>query len=312
MLAQDPLSEWLNVVSARCTLSGSLQARGSWSVGFATQSTKINIVTEGACWLVHEALPEPLPLAAGDGFMLTRADNFVLCTDPALTPRPIAEIYDGPRAWFDGGRGPAFTAIGCRIELDSIDAGLLLASLPPVVPVRAAVGQAATLRWLVEQLGAELAGPSAGSAASAALLAQLLFVETMRFWLQSAPADGGWLVALRDARIGGALRLLHADPSRPWRVEELARSVGMSRSAFAAQFKRMLDQSPLDYLVSWRMRLAARALRDGPQPLSRIAQSVGYQSDSAFSHAFKRVHGLAPTDYRRHWRNEKQGDDAAY
>jgi AraC-like DNA-binding protein len=57
-------------------------------------------------------------------------------------------------------------------------------------------------------------------------------------------------------------------------------------------------RSPLTYLLNWRILLAQRALRDGTSPISGVAQSVGYTSESAFSNAFKRVKGLGPKRYR--------------
>ncbi len=46
------------------------------------------------------------------------------------------------------------------------------------------------------------------------------------------------------------------------------------------------------------MRLAERALREENIPVSVLARSLGYGSESAFSNAFKRVTGNAPTRYR--------------
>ena len=56
--------------------------------------------------------------------------------------------------------------------------------------------------------------------------------------------------------------------------------------------------SLLDYLIQWRMRLAARDLLGGGKTVSTISQSLGYESESAFSNAFKRVMGRAPTHYK--------------
>ena len=64
---------------------------------------------------------------------------------------------------------------------------------------------------------------------------------------------------------------MHADPARQWRLEELAASIGMSRSNFALRFRELAGLSPLDYLVKWRMRLGAKALRTSPEPVSAIA-----------------------------------------
>ena len=73
----------------------------------------------------------------------------------------------------------------------------------------------------------------------------------------------------------------------------------MSRTAFALHFKALVGWPPLDYLLRWRMRLAARALLSPERTrLAEIALSVGYESESAFSAAFKRAMGCAPKHYQ--------------
>ena len=65
----------------------------------------------------------------------------------------------------------------------------------------------------------------------------------------------------------------------------------MSRSSFAMRFRTLVGLPPLDYLVRWRMQIAARALR----VTDRTVAAIG----SAFSNAFKRVLGQSPSRYRR-------------
>ena len=46
------------------------------------------------------------------------------------------------------------------------------------------------------------------------------------------------------------------------------------------------------------MSIAERALRSEDIPVSALALSLGYTSESAFSNAFKRTIGIAPKRYR--------------
>ena len=73
----------------------------------------------------------------------------------------------------------------------------------------------------------------------------------------------------------------------------------MSRSAFAERFSRIMGQAPLSYLAAHRLRLAASYLRANMLSIARIAEKVGYASETAFSQAFKRMYGLSPSQYRR-------------
>jgi AraC-like DNA-binding protein len=130
---------------------------------------------------------------------------------------------------------------------------------------------------------------------ASAQLSQLLFIQILRAHQSTAgPLAAGWLRALGDARIAPALRLMHDDPARSWHPEDLAKACAMSRTTFASHFKAVAGVAPLTYLTGWRMRLAERALGEDVTPVSVVAQSLGYTSESAFSNAFKRVTGRSP------------------
>jgi methylphosphotriester-DNA--protein-cysteine methyltransferase len=61
----------------------------------------------------------------------------------------------------------------------------------------------------------------------------------------------------------------------------------MSRSTFALKFKQTVGASPMEYLTRWRMLLAGDKLTNSSDPISVIALSLGYESESASSTAFK-------------------------
>ena len=92
---------------------------------------------------------------------------------------------------------------------------------------------------------------------------------------------------------------LHADPGARWTLQVLAERAGMSRSGFAQRRKATVGSSPMDYLIRRRMLLAGDRLVNGTEPVSVIALSLGYESESAFSTAFKRVMGCSPRRYGR-------------
>ena len=67
----------------------------------------------------------------------------------------------------------------------------------------------------------------------------------------------------------------------------------------AERFQQLVGSSPMQYLTQWRMLLAANLLRRSNAPLARIAEEVGYQTDTAFSRAFRREFGMPPAAWRR-------------
>jgi AraC-like DNA-binding protein len=87
--------------------------------------------------------------------------------------------------------------------------------------------------------------------------------------------------------------------ARAWSVEELGRAAGISRSALAERFTRVIGVSPMQYLAHWRMQLAAQRLKSTSASLDQVAEQVGYESGAAFSRAFKKAFGDAPGAWRR-------------
>jgi AraC-like DNA-binding protein len=128
---------------------------------------------------------------------------------------------------------------------------------------------------------------------------ELLFVELLRRHAGRLPKDSkGLLAALNDPLVGRALHLMHADSGRRWTTDELAREVGASRTVLAERFNSVLGKPPIEYLTGWRIQLAADRLRNGKDPIARIASDSGYESEAAFNRAFKRVTGLTPGRWR--------------
>ena len=187
------------------------------------------------------------------------------------------------------------------LAVDEVLSNPLLASLPRLfkVDVRNGSGSAwleSSLRFAAE----EAAVSRAGGATVLAKLSELLFVEAVRRCIDTLPeSDKSWLAGLRDRFVGRALSLLHTQPAHAWTVDELARNVGLSRSALAQRFSDFLGQPPMQYLARWRLQIAAQQLRDGEKSLADVAEHVGYDSEAAFNRAFKREFGMPPASWRR-------------
>ena len=123
---------------------------------------------------------------------------------------------------------------------------------------------------------AEARSPRPGGAGVLAKLAEVLFIEVLRLYMNEQSAGRtGWLAGLGDRIVGAALNALHARPADAWTLEELARAAGTSRSVLAERFQHLVGSSPMQYLTQWRMLLAANLLSRSSAPLARIAEDVG-------------------------------------
>jgi AraC-like DNA-binding protein len=92
---------------------------------------------------------------------------------------------------------------------------------------------------------------------------------------------------------------LRARPAHAWTLEDLAHAANTSRSVLAERFQHLVGSPPMQYLTQWRMLLAANLLCRSNAPLVRIAEEVGYQTDTAFSRAFRREYGSPLAAWRR-------------
>lgn len=295
----DPLSDVLSLLKPRSYISGGFDVGGDWCLDFpAHDGIKFQAILAGSCQAQVAGVAEPLTARAGDCFLLPRGRAFRIGSRLDIPPLDLGAIFaqkkPGDLLQINGGGD--FMSLGGYCDLESNHAGILLSVLPPAVHVRGA--QAKTvLRWCLDHMREEMREPRPGGFLMAQQLAQMLLVQVLRAHLEESEHETGWLFALADPQLAAAITALHAEPARPWTVAAMARIAGLSRTGFALRFKARVGQTPMDYLTRWRMLLADDRLRHSREPVSAVALSLGYTSESAFSTAFKRVMGTAP---RRH------------
>jgi AraC-like DNA-binding protein len=300
-MSADPLDDVLAVSNARAAFSGGFAAGGPWAITLWRPGwLKVNAVIRGSCLLVLEDGGEPLRLTAGDVVVSDGSKPYVLCSEPGLEPIGSGQVPLDPDTRMGRiGTGGDVVCVAGHVDLSGDRSGLLRSTLPELIHVRGDEPAAHALSWLIEQLVGEMAGSRVGAGFASDHIAQLIFVQVLRICLAEAgELPAGWLRALADEQLAPALRLMHEDPDRAWRLDELAHAVAMSRTGFALRFRQTVGVPPLTYLLNWRMNLAAQALRQDGMSVAALAHSVGYTSESAFSNAFKRVMGVAPRHYR--------------
>lgn len=180
---------------------------------------------------------------------------------------------------FDGGAGNALAAaLPDYLVLDLEDAPTL----------------AGTLDWLFNEAFDGICGREA----MMDRLFEMLVIQLLRHILTSREQSPGLMAGLADPRLARALSLMHDTPAKAWTVAELSAAANMSRASFAEHFRQVVGQTPVDYLVSWRVSLAQKRLREG-KSIALIADEVGYESPSALARAFRRKTGVSPREWGR-------------
>lgn len=292
----DPLSDVLGATGFTAACSVRLTAGGEWALRFKPVALKFNAVRHGACWLTPDG-KAPIRLQAGDCFIVS-GRPFVLSSALDMPAIDASDIF-GQGADPTYGQGEDVAFLGGSVAFADAGAADLLDLLPAAMVIRADAEGAEPMAWLLDQLDREWRGGRPGAQAACDDLLRLMFVHALRVHLAQAGQGAlGWLAGLNDRATAAALRAIHADPARVWRLSDLAREAGLSRAGFAERFRARVGMAPIEYATQWRMRIAARRLLDGRRSASAVAQDLGFLSDSAFGAAFRRVHGVTPGRYR--------------
>jgi AraC-like DNA-binding protein len=87
--------------------------------------------------------------------------------------------------------------------------------------------------------------------------------------------------------------------TEPIAIGTLARACAMSLTHFRRIFSQMMGKSPLDYLLHFRISMAAVELRETAKPISTIAFDAGFQTLSSFNRKFKEQRQMAPREFRK-------------
>jgi AraC-like DNA-binding protein len=250
--------------------------------------------------------PVDLKIGTGEVVLLPRNDLHLMGSDLSLPPMAGSDIIRPPKdgglySIHHGGEGGRTRIICGYLGCATAEGNPVITALPPLLKLN--VGQGGAAEWIrstFEYAAEEVSAGRPGSATVLAKLSELLFVEAVRRYAEGLP-DGqtGWLAGLREPVVARALALLHGAITRRWTVDDLSREVGISRSALADRFIRLIGVPPMHYLASWRMQVATQKLRNTNASLAQVAEAVGYDSEAAFSRAFKKAFRIAPATWRR-------------
>jgi len=316
----DPITDIFKTLKVAAVVHSRLEATAPWGLTRAASEAEVTrtdsvgkkispwqlahfgMVSRGNCWLTVEGIANPTPLTGGDCFLVSPGISYALRDTPNSHTASFCKVApkDSSNVVHYGGGGPPTTIISGWLSFEKASLKPVTQLLPKLILIKADQAQTLALHSTLQLLASEMAEQAPGSEVVANCLAEVLFIQAIRAHIASDAENckRGWLRAIFDPKIGAALKSIHENANGPWTVESLAEAAGMSRSAFAAQFKELLGQTPLDYVTDWRMQKAVELLQQPDKKLVEIAQSVGYESDAAFSKAFKRVVGVTPREYR--------------
>ena len=263
----------------------------------------LHLIVDGAC--EFESAGTRCAVSAGDLIFLPLPNAYKFWSGEPARIADASEVVkpgtiEGVWTANYGGGGNQVRMVCGFIESAEFLFAPVFRSLPSMLVERTTEDKVgALIATTVSEIAMRVETATPGSQAVLGRLMELLFVELLRRHVARLPAGSrGWFAALNDPIVARARQLLHAEPAYRWTVEEIARRIGSSRTVLAERFNALLGRPPIDYLVSWRIQIAAERLRAGSESIPRVADSVGYESEASFNRAFKRVTGMTPGSWR--------------
>lgn len=298
----DPLGEALHYLHMSGVFYTRSEFTAPWGVAIPAfpGCLMFHVVTSGRCWLEVEGA-DPYLLQPGALALVPHGAGHQLFSEPNV---PMAKLFDLPREQNSeryevlryGQGGEAVSLICGTVRFDHPTAHQLIRLLPRLICIEA--WQSPQMEWIQSTLrlmAAEAKVMRPGGETIITRLADILVIQAIRSWMAMDPlAKAGWLGALQDKQVGYAILLIQRNPEQRWTVASLANEVAMSRSAFAARFKELVGEPPMQYITRWRMNLALTWLQNEEASLAELSHRLGYQSVAAFSRTFKRVIGSSP------------------
>ena len=308
-MSQDALSDILRALRMKGTIYFRTEFNPPYGVAVPAFSNvaRFHLAARGSCWVEVAGEVDPVHLAQGDLIVIPHGAAHLLSDQPGREAASVDEVvektgFEGKGALVYGGEeiGRATQLICGHFAFDDAAIHPLLEALPRYIHIPGSESlNNAWLEQAMKFIQVESLNLEPGSDAIVHRLAEIIFIQAVRIYVERVGRDAGSLAGIADPQIGRALAAIHESPEAAWTVDALASEAGMSRTSFATKFAQAIGMTPHSYLTQWRMQDAARRLRETRDPMLRVAEGSGYHSEAAFNRAFKKWFGATPAAYRR-------------
>lgn len=302
----DVLSDILDHLEMRGSLYFCTAFGDPWSIDVPADGTvcRFHVVVHGPCRVTVPETGDVRLLSKGDLVLVPHGNGHWLQSHQSDELTPLAQVLDEGTITDDGclhwgGDGSATRMVCGYFAFDRDTAHPLLEALPGLIHVQATPSyDFAWIENMTRFIGHEAGSGRPGSDAIARRLSEVLFIQVLRHFSETAGGTVPVLSGIADPHVGRALQALHRAPGDGWSVASLAREAASSRTAFAEHFQSLMGMPPMRYVTRLRMQRASLLLRSD-ESTGAIAEAVGYQSEAAFHRVFKRTFGVGPGAYRR-------------
>ncbi|MEN3165093.1 helix-turn-helix domain-containing protein [Tistrella mobilis] len=203
-----------------------------------------------------------------------------------------AGLLDGRRATTHWQAAGLLTRMYPKVAVDPavlyVDEGDVLTS------AGAAAGLDLCLHMIRRDFGARVAARTARAA-----VVPLERAGGQAQFIQDDPPAAAGLAPLLD--------WMRANLDQRLEVERLAARAGMSPRTFARRFRAETGTTPLQWLLTARIRRAQLLLETTGRSIERVATEAGFDSAVTFRQRFRQVAGVTPSDWRRSFGTSRSG-----
>ena len=119
----------------------------------------------------------------------------------------------------------------------------------------------------------------------------LLLLEELKTIDPATPKDQG--------RIYSMLSFIHSHYSEKLTLEEIAGAASISTRECLRCFRNSIGQSPMEYLIDYRINESKKMLENTELPITEVALRTGFNSAAYFSKLFHRTCGKTPNSFRK-------------
>ncbi len=298
----DALSKILELIKLKGVIYQKLGFATPWGIAIPKgEFALFRMVLKGKCFikLDNDDIPE---LNEGDLILFPHSSSHWIA-DKAnckkVSAMEFAKSIQHGKHLFSGEQENNVMISG-HFEFDTKCVHPFIKSLPNLIHIKGL--QIKEMIWLeqtTDLIIEETSNEKMGSKILVGRLSEVLFIHTIRAYVEQTKNIGGFLSALKDERISKALKLIHDAPEKDWTLELLSKNAGMSRTLFCNRFKELVGETPLNYLTNWRILKAKQILETSKENIIEVANQVGYQSESSFNRIFKSKINQTPASYRR-------------
>ncbi|MDF1546837.1 MAG: two-component regulator propeller domain-containing protein [Bacteroidales bacterium] len=126
------------------------------------------------------------------------------------------------------------------------------------------------------------------------------YVKMMGFETETIQVTGMDEQFLKKALSEVEKNLLNAE----WNVNKFSESMNMSHSQLFRKLKVLTEMSVTDFILSIRLKKAARLLEKNAGTITEIASQVGFNDSSYFTKCFKKEFKVSPRSYALKFKNQ--------